>query len=73
MDVSASTTQNTPNGVYALKKAMDVEQQGVERMLQDQQQQTQKLQQQQQQQMQQQEQQVVAQKTGLGLGLDITA
>ena len=71
MDIAASTTQNTPNGIYALKKAMDVEQNSVAKILNDSAMQQQQLQEQQKQQMQQQQQ--IAQMTGLGANLNITA
>jgi len=65
--ISATTTQNTPNGIYALKKAMEVQQNGVEKMLED------SAQQQKQLEAQQAQQQQVAQMTGLGINLNITA
>lgn len=71
MEVSASTTQNTPNGIYALKKAMEIEEQNVARTLQDSTQQQQRLQEQQVQQTRQQQQ--VAEATGLGVNLNVTA
>ena len=67
MDVSAATTQNTPNGIYALKKAMEVEQSSVSRILDDSAIQQQQLRQ------QQTQQQKVAQVTGLGMNLNVTA
>ncbi len=73
MDVSATTTQNTPNGIYALKKAMEVEQNSVAKILDDSATQQQQLQEQQAQQTQKQQQQQVAQMTGLGINLNVTA
>ncbi len=71
MDVSAATTQNTPNGVYALKKAMEVEQNSVAKILDDSAVQQQQLQQQQEKQLQQQQQ--TAELTGLGMNLNVVA
>ena len=68
MNVSASTTPNTPNGIEALKKAMDVEKNAVEKILDDSAQQQKQLEE-----VQQQRQQEVAVQTGLGINLDITA
>ena len=71
MDISAMATNvnqnNASTSVSALKKAMDVEQNSVSRVLDD------SLKQQQQMQVQQQQQQAVAQRTGIGMSLNITA
>ncbi len=67
MDVSAMANNvnqnNAATSVSALKKAMDVQQNSVSKILDD------SLKQQQQ---MQQQQQAVAQKTGIGIGLNIT-
>ncbi len=68
MSVSATTTPNTPNGIMALKKAMDVDQNSVSRILEDSAQQKKQMEQ-----IQQQRQQQVAQQTGLGINLNVTA
>ncbi len=68
MNVSASTTPNTPNGISALKKAMEVQENSVSKILEDSAQQQKQLEQ-----MQQQRQQQVAVQTGLGMNLNITA
>jgi len=68
MDVSSMASNvnqnNASTSVSALKKAMDVNQNSVSRILDDSMQQQQQL---------QQQQQAVAQKTGIGVGLNITA
>lgn len=68
MSVSATTTQNTPNGITALKKAMEIEQNSVTRILEDSAQQQKQLEQ-----VQQQRERQVAQQTGLGINLNLTA
>jgi len=73
MDVSASTTQNTPNGISALKKAMEVEQNSVNKMLEDAQNQQEQLQKQQEVQLQAQKQQQAAVQTGLGINVNFSA
>ena len=69
MSVSATTTPNTQNGIMALKKAMDVEENAVSKILEDSAQQQKK----QLEQIQQQRQQEVAVQTGLGINLNVTA
>ena len=68
MNVSASTTPNTPNAITALKKAMEVEENSVSKILEDSAQQQKQLEQ-----MQQQRQQQAAMQTGLGMNLNVTA
>ena len=68
MSVSATTTPNTQNGTMALKKAMEVQENSVSRILEDSAQQQKQLEQ-----VQQQRQQQVAVQTGLGINLNITA
>jgi len=71
MDISAMATNvnqnNSATTLSALKKAMDVQQNSVSKILDD------SMQQQQQMQQQQEQQQAIAQKTGIGIGLNITA
>ncbi len=69
MNVSATTTPNTQNGVTALKKAMEIDQNTVTKLLEDSAQQQKQIQQTQ----QAQQQQRVAAQTGLGMNLNITA
>ncbi len=65
--VSATTTPNTQNGVMALKKAMDVQQNQVSKILEDSAMQQKQLQQ------QTQMQQQVAKQTGMGANLNLMA
>ncbi len=67
--VSAITTPNTQNGVMALKKAMETDQNTVSKLLEDSAMQQKQIQQTQQAQMQQK----VAQQTGMGINLNIMA
>jgi hypothetical protein len=75
MDVSAMannvTQDNSTTSISAMKKAMDVEQNSVSKILQDSQQQMQQIQQQNQ--IQAQQQQQSAAKTGMGINLNIMA
>ena len=68
MNVSATTTPNTQNGIMALKKAMEVQEDEVSKILDDSAQQQKQLEQ-----IQQQRQQQVAVQTGLGINLNVTA
>jgi len=68
MSVSATTTPNTQNGIMALKKAMDVQENAVSKILDDSAQQQKQLEQ-----MQLQRQQQAAMQTGLGINLNVTA
>jgi len=68
MSVSATTTPNTQNGIMALKKSMEVQENEVSRILDDSAQQQKQLEQ-----MQQQRQQQAAMQTGLGINLNVTA
>jgi hypothetical protein len=66
--ISATTTPDTTTGISALKKSMEVDQNQVSKILEDSAQQQKQMQQ-----TQMQNQQKVAQQTGIGMSLNITA
>ena len=68
MAVSATTTPNTPNGIMALKKSMDIEQNSVTRILEDSAKQQKQLEQ-----TSEQTRRQAAMITGIGVNLDVMA